>query len=203
MKAVSAKKKYFKRFRIIDRCTTFNGALQNALAVPEEYDDKKHSEALAILGQEPDDDLTCVYCGSAAATWDHLENNVRDGRFSGFGHRIYNLVPACRTCNERKGSKHWKDWLTKLDPEDKATKKKVLAVFAAKNDAERFGWDQIEKQFNELAKEYDQLREEIRTKLKEADVVAAKIREAISARLGLPAPAPGPRAKPGRKKPKR
>jgi hypothetical protein len=184
MKASSVKK-YLKEPKILRRWTTFNGSIQSALGVPEVYDADRHAAALALLGQSVEDDLLCVYCGAAAATWDHLENNVRGTRFSGFGHRIYNLVPACRSCNERKGRKDWKEYLDKLDPTDKTERANALARFAKENAAESFGWEQIEREFPDLAKEYDELRNEIREKLRAADSVALKIRKAVSARLGL------------------
>lgn len=43
----------------------------------------------------------CVYCGERqAATWDHIVPVFRGGR-----NIISNLVPACLTCNSRKGKK--------------------------------------------------------------------------------------------------
>lgn len=181
MKAVTVKK-YLKPYRVMGRWTTFNGALQAALAVPEAYDAPKHAEALSLLGQVGDVDLTCVYCGRGAATWDHLENNVKGGRFSGFGHRIYNLVPACRTCNERKGGKPWRAFLSERGA-TQSPRAAVLEAFAAKNAAESFGWAQIEKELPDLAREYDRLRDEILERLRAADVVAAKIRAEVEARI--------------------
>src|SRR5690349_11010298 len=103
-------RKYLRPHPILDRWTTFNGAFQGALAAHEEYDATKHAQALILLGQDPEGELRCVYCEAEAMTWDHLENNVRGGRFSGHGNRLYNLVPACRTCNESKGAKSWQDF---------------------------------------------------------------------------------------------
>lgn len=188
MKAVTVKK-YLKPHKITSRWTTFNGSIQAALALPEVYDPKRHAEALAVLGQNVEGDLRCVYCEAAAATWDHLENNVRGGRFSGFGHRIYNLVPACRTCNEKKGNKPWQIFLDQRNAADKAARASALEKFSARNARESFGWEQIEREFPELAAEYDRLRGEILEKLRAADAVALKIRAEIAARiLGPSAP---------------
>lgn len=178
-------KKYLKPSKITHRWTTFNGAMQAALAVPESYDPERHAEALRILGFAYADDLTCVYCGDPAKTWDHLENNVKEGRFSGFGHRLFNLVPACRTCNEKKGAKHWRAFLDELNPGDKLERAQAIEAFSRRNAAESFGWAQIQQEFPELAGEYDRLREEIRERLRAADQVAQQIRESVTARLGL------------------
>lgn len=42
---------------------------------------------------------TCVYCGSPAHSADHIRPLYRGGH-----HRVENLVPACRMCNEFKGT---------------------------------------------------------------------------------------------------
>lgn len=39
----------------------------------------------------------CVYCGGGAGTADHVHPRAKGG-----GHRLGNLVPACRTCNGKK-----------------------------------------------------------------------------------------------------
>lgn len=54
------------------RRTTINHAFASALAPNDQYDEKVIDDALRVLGQNPDHDLTCVYCGQDAETWDHL-----------------------------------------------------------------------------------------------------------------------------------
>lgn len=173
MRAASIKK-YLKASKIAGRWTTFNGSFQAALAVPESYDAVKHARALKLLGQDPDAELTCVYCDEPAATWDHLENNVRGGRYSGYGHRIFNLVPACRSCNESKSGKSWAEFVDG-DP----TRRARLEAFAAADAHERFGWERIVQDLPELAQRYLQIQEDVRSKVREADEVAAEIRARI------------------------
>lgn len=67
-------------------------------------------EALAILGQEPED-VRCVYCADKASEWDHLRPLVLKRRPTGFISEIANLVPACGKCNQSKGNQPWKDWM--------------------------------------------------------------------------------------------
>jgi len=110
-------KAYLKPFKIASKQTTFNGAVQLALAVHDEFDQKKVAELIGLLEQSIDVDLKCVYCDHPAATWDHLYNNVQAKRFSGYGNRIFNLVPACRTCNEKKGSKDWRVFAKEVAPD--------------------------------------------------------------------------------------
>lgn len=45
------------------------------------------------------DNLTCFYCGEEATTIEHLKPRVYGGRDS-----INNIVPACRVCNEERGT---------------------------------------------------------------------------------------------------
>ena len=62
----------------------------------------------------PDEDLACAYCGVNAQTWDHVYATVRDTHFSGFGHRLGNLLPCCKSCNSSKGNKDWDRFLSEL-----------------------------------------------------------------------------------------
>lgn len=176
-------KDYLKPYRISSRWTTFNGAFQAALCVPEMYDRAKAEEALALLGQPPKGSLTCVYCGAPAATWDHFNNTVRQGRFSGYGHRVFNLVPACRSCNESKGSKPWLEFIQSIDDPGRDARIKRLQAFAAKADREQFGWEQISREFPDEARRYDGLIKSLRALLDEGDALATTIREKVSVRL--------------------
>lgn len=48
----------------------------------------------------------CAYCGTdPAGTVDHVVPLSRGGH-----HDIWNLVPACRSCNDRKGTKLLSEW---------------------------------------------------------------------------------------------
>lgn len=176
-------KKYLRPFRILSRWTTFNGAFQLALAVHEKYDESKVGRLLKALDQEPKDILRCVYCGEPARTWDHLFNNVKQGRFSGYGNRIFNLVPACRSCNERKGPKHWKVFLSQVGNEradvDIQKVASRLAAVEALDDGERYPWSRISGRCPELAAKYEELISDVRSKLQELDAVASAIREEV------------------------
>lgn len=110
MKAIAIKK-YLRPSTVMGRKSTFTNAFASALAPHDVYDVAAVAAAMRDLGQDPDGDLACVYCGREAATWDHVFNRVVKGDFSGHGHRIRNLVPCCRSCNESKGQKAWLDYL--------------------------------------------------------------------------------------------
>ena len=53
---------------------------------------------------------TCVYCGGVYTldqlTLDHVKPKCKGGETIS-----QNLVPACRCCNQSKGSDNWLDWM--------------------------------------------------------------------------------------------
>ena len=53
---------------------------------------------------------TCVYCGETyennELTLDHVYPKAKGGETV-----TKNLVPACRCCNQDKGTSHWKEWM--------------------------------------------------------------------------------------------
>jgi hypothetical protein len=65
----------------------------------------------------------CVYCGSNHdLTLDHVIPKARGG------HNITsNVVPACRKCNQSKGSNHWLTWWVGQEHFDHSNFSKVLS----------------------------------------------------------------------------
>lgn len=104
---------YLRPYSIVQkRITTIRNAFAQAEASSDGYDLAKVVEALTELyGEMPPDDLICVYCDKPAETWDHLYSIVQESRYSGYGHRIRNLVPCCKGCNTSKQHKNWEEWL--------------------------------------------------------------------------------------------
>ena len=53
---------------------------------------------------------TCVYCGNHyeinQLTLDHVKPKCNGGETI-----TKNMVPACRRCNQEKGSRYWRDWM--------------------------------------------------------------------------------------------
>lgn len=79
-------------------------------------------EALHILGIAPSK-VTCCYCGEKSTEWDHLRPLVKKRKPTGYISEIHNLVPSCGKCNQSKGNKYWKDWITssaKWSPKSRA-----------------------------------------------------------------------------------
>jgi len=183
MKLLSIRK-YLRQQKVSRRWSTFNGAFQGALAIWDEFEESRVAAALEALGQDPKADLKCVYCGDAAATWDHLFNNVQGKRFSGYGNRIHNLVPACRTCNEKKRHLHWSEFLKKVEqgtPEERHRRHEALTRFEALNLKGARAWQAAVKTpvLEKLLREYDANIVEVRERVNKADELAAQIRAAV------------------------
>lgn len=96
------------------RKTTINHAFASAIAPCDAFNEASVREAIVLLGQDPDLDLRCSYCGAVAETWDHVFATVSASEFSGHGHRLGNLLPCCKTCNSKKGNKHWLAYILSL-----------------------------------------------------------------------------------------
>ena len=52
----------------------------------------------------------CAYCGVPADTLDHVKPRYRGGSTV-----ADNLVPACQSCNQKKGSEYWLDWFSRQE----------------------------------------------------------------------------------------
>lgn len=103
---------------MVSRKSSITNAFVNAVIPTVVPTSEEIENALAILGMSPDD-VRCAYCGDRSTEWDHLRPLVLNRRPTGFISEIANLVPACGKCNQSKGNKPWKEWLTgsaKLSP---------------------------------------------------------------------------------------
>lgn len=93
-----------RRWRYANRPEVRAADIARALArqwdiIPEEWE-----AFLAMYDQE------CFYCGNEGGAVDHLTPRSRGGE-----DRLYNLVPACKSCNSLKSDKtpgEWYDGLT-------------------------------------------------------------------------------------------
>jgi len=105
-------KAWLKQYKVSGRSSTVTNAFVAALLPHDTYDIDEVEKAMVFLKQDVNN-LTCVYCGEAPTTWDHLTNLVQDGKTNenGHGHRIYNLVPCCEKCNSSKGKKTFENWI--------------------------------------------------------------------------------------------
>jgi len=155
------------------RTTTINHAFASAIAPVDKYDEATLEAALRLLGQNPDGDLSCVYCELDAETWDHLIGLVENGELRGYGHQLGNLVPCCRKCNSKKGAKDWRKYLG-----DKEEKKRLIDSYLNQF-ASAFDLEHAKKRSQDDWTRYRAIKDEILKLMKEADDVAGRLRDTI------------------------
>lgn len=173
------------------RKTTINHAFASALAPSSDYDWSILSDALAILGQSADKDLTCVYCTRPAETWDHLTGLVKNSLLHGYGHQIGNLVPSCRDCNSRKGNKAWRSFVEQEIAEP--LRSPVLGRLEAYQVRFAVEVDLAEARTRATAtwQRYDAIRAEIHDLMLEADRLAIILRHCVKEPRQCPPPSRG------------
>lgn len=103
------------------RASAMRSAFVRSLIPNVPPSDLELAEAFSLLKLDAED-LRCVYCGDPATEWDHFYPVMRNGQPTGYLTRIQNLVPACGKCNQSKGNRYWKDWMTSSAPRSPATR---------------------------------------------------------------------------------
>ncbi|MFA5133936.1 MAG: hypothetical protein WC459_04005 [Patescibacteria group bacterium] len=172
-------KHHLRAYSIVQkRQTTINHAFASAIAPNDDYNQELIREAIKTLGQNPEADLRCVYCDQPAETWDHVFGLVKDYQFSGYGHVIGNLLPCCKKCNSEKGNKNWQDFLE--TKKISTSRVKILSAYFDKYLPSIIDYDQIKKICPVEIKRLQEIKDEIYKLMREADVVAVKVREKIS-----------------------
>lgn len=158
---------------VASRTTTISHAFAASIAPCDTFDDQTVRTALKVLGQDPDAELECAYCGAKAETWDHVHATVQDKKFSGYGHRLGNLLPCCKPCNSKKGNKNWLAYMGTLQIADelRAERESRIAAYLTEYGAKDL--------VPEHLAEYEQLQE-LRTQVlqlfREADELASVVR---------------------------
>lgn len=177
---VSTIKKYLRPSTVMGRKSTFANAFASAMAPHDIYVQAEVAEAIRDLGHDPDAELQCVYCGAEAATWDHVFNRVVKGDFSGHGHRVRNLVPCCRTCNESKGQKPWREFFQTRNPPDKEERIRRMEQFLSSSDAQPIGMEAMRHKAGEELTQFLEIRSKVFDLMAEADRLAMIIRQKVA-----------------------
>jgi len=170
---IKSLKTHLRPYSILGRRkTTINHAFASALAPSDVFDEETAKAAVYALGQNPEEELQCVYCDALAETWDHVLATVEKGEFSGAGHVLANLVPCCKTCNSSKGSKHWGKFI--LGRNEAITKKeeRIRLIENHLNNLSRIEAPQNDRDYVE----YSEIRSQVLDLLIKADVLANKLR---------------------------
>lgn len=109
---------------MVSRKSSITNAFVNSVVPVFPPTEDEIRSALSILGMDAAD-LRCAYCGEKASEWDHLRPLVVKRRPTGFVSEIANLVPSCGKCNQSKGNKDWRSWMSskaRLSPATRGVK---------------------------------------------------------------------------------
>jgi len=178
-----------KAATITFRTSTLTNAFAAAILPNLEPKTSAIAEVLRILEIDPSN-LTCAYCGDKATEWEHLHSIVKGRVPTGYPTSIKNLVPSCGKCNQSKGGKEWRDWITSnapLSPKSQNVRdldKRIARIEKYEKWAncsqipiiDIIGKDSYRKYFDKLNHIVSEMREAQRM----ADVLRAKIHNALS-----------------------
>lgn len=187
----SRMKSWLTQYKVSSRSSTVTNAFVAALLPHDEYDAKVVQQAMADLGQK-DEQLSCVYCGSPATTWDHLINLVQDRKANGHGHRVRNLVPCCSPCNSSKGGTPFDDWINGYEHPKKGRVEGTPRVRSDRGELVKLLSDYQEKcpprssNDIELEAKLMAMRDCVLTILKQADKLVAEARAPRTSKVSKP-----------------
>ncbi len=178
MKASSIRTHLAEYVMVARRKTTINHMFASAIAPVDLYVETELRAAMISLGQNPDADLSCVYCDEPAQTWDHLKALVQGQQFSGFGHQLGNLVPSCKRCNSRKGNKPYDEYIltTSMTPEDARCRIARISAYSERYLPRPLAQHEYARRWPEDMSKLDNIRQQILELMQRADAVAARLR---------------------------
>jgi len=101
--------------KITGRTSTITNSFISSIIPCIEPSEKEIIKVLSILGMDPSS-ICCAYCGDKYTEWDHFRPLIKKKKATGYISEINNLVPSCGKCNQSKGNKYWKEWITGSAP---------------------------------------------------------------------------------------
>ncbi len=173
---------------ICSRTATITNAFGNAIMPVVEPSDAEIEAVLDGIGQggKTIDKQSCVYCSEKATEWDHLNPMIRDKKPTGYFSEIWNLVPACGTCNQSKGARDWADWIGSDAPKSPKVQGKPWEENRRRLDGYLRSRPQRATCIDIKAiveadrlQAYEDLRQNILKLMKAADEIAAELRSQI------------------------
>jgi len=183
--------KFRKPLKITSRTSSITNSFVQAIVPNVEPGVEEIDEALAILGMTR---LTmeCIYCGSKATDWDHLRPFVSGKKPTGYINDIRNMVPSCGPCNQSKIGADWRIWIEGTARGAPKTRG-VTALSDRIARLERFvEWGRVKPldlralAGESLWDEYWARRDAIEQAMKDAQVHAIAVQEAIRKKLTMP-----------------
>ena len=161
-----------KPYRLLSRSSTVSNAFAQALAPADEFDEAELTRVFQGLGLVGEKGLLCLYCRESATSVDHLNPLVKDSKFTGWGHVLGNLVPACNECNQSKGGRPWREFVVEMGMDQQ----QVHRVEAYEAQApEPVSQDELAAFYPDLIDAYQRLRELSVDSLRTAQSLANEI----------------------------
>ncbi len=87
-------------------------------------------------------------------------------------------MPSCRSCNSQKGNRHWKEWLESSGAAGRRIS--AIAQYVETYGALTMSEGEIRRLAPEPFRRLDRMKDEILERMREADDVAAEIRERVA-----------------------
>jgi hypothetical protein len=124
---------------------------------------------LRILDMDREN-IRCAFCGQATNQLGHLHSLVENGRPTGWGTTIGNLIPACARCKSSRGNKPWEEWIERkvADPTwpgqaGAIERIKRIALLEQRFPGRKLDWSQVPpdlvREFAELQAEAERILE--------------------------------------------
>jgi hypothetical protein len=166
------------------KTSTITKAFADAIA-PSRYPTQEEYDEYIKIFPLNEGAKTCAYCGGAFRYYEHFRPIVKDKQPTGYGSDIYNLVPSCNDCNEKKRGEGWREFME--------TRKKVASDISAHDERvcrlerfEEWGNERVIKiDYEELIgketwKKYQEDRDRIHTMLRECHELQKEIRKSVA-----------------------
>jgi 5-methylcytosine-specific restriction endonuclease McrA len=176
------------RSKLTGRKSTLTGLFLNSVTPVVEPTASEVDRALDCLGMQSGS-CVCAYCGGHKSEWDHFRPIVIDRKPTGFITEIANLVPSCGKCNQSKGNKPWREWISGNARHSPKTRN------IADLDERIRRLDQYERSWTPVQLDYAQIcgedtwgrhlgnLDQVLTLLQEAEDTAEKCRDVVAAHL--------------------
>jgi hypothetical protein len=184
--------KFPKPLKITSRTSTITNAFVQAIIPFSQPEADQLLESLRFLGMTKEN-ISCCYCGDKASDWDHLRPLVKDKKPTGFISDFRNLVPCCAPCNQSKSGSNWRDWICSSAKRSPLSRK-VFDLDKRIAALEQFEiWGEVAPlRIEELSnpaklEQYWLSLEEIKAKMKDAQIIAQAIRSEVLSNLQMSA----------------
>ena len=177
-----------KLVKITGRISTITNSFVQAIIPVDPPSDADVRKVLKLLGMTPEN-IRCAYCGDSATEWDHINPLVANKQPTGYWSTISNLVPACGKCNQSKGGKPWKVWMTGPARQSPASREIADLPQRVERLESYERWSVVRHENfealvgDELWQEYQRAKKKVEDAMRDAQAVAEHVRAELALAL--------------------